>query len=59
MDDYRVVEARNPTSLKEEVQRFIKNGWKPIGGVAVCELYGKSQYLQALVKEKNDERMAR
>lgn len=55
MDDYKVVQARNPTSLEEEVQRFIKNGWKPIGGVAVCELYGKSQYLQALVKEKNDE----
>ena len=50
-----VAQALNPTSLEDEVQRLIKEGWKPIGGVAVGELDHKTYYLQALVeKEQND-----
>ena len=54
MNAYIVAQARNPTSLEEEVQRYIKEGWNPVGGVAVGELDGVSYYLQALVKDEND-----
>ena len=55
MNAYIVAQALNPTSLEDEVQRLIKEGWNPVGGVAVGELYGKTQYMQALVKAENDD----
>jgi len=44
--EYKVVAKVRLYELEEEVNKLIKDGWKPQGGIAVT-----SAYAQAMVKE--------
>lgn len=45
--EYEVTEGHNLNKLKENVDRFIKQGFEPIGGVC----FAKGNYAQAMLKQ--------
>jgi len=49
-EPYYVVEKDNRGELTVEVSRFIRAGWKPLGGVAVVDYGGRVLFLQAVVR---------
>ena len=52
--EYTVVEEHNRAELVLKVAELIKQGWKPLGGIAVstvAPLLGYHIYCQALIKE--------
>lgn len=46
--DYKILESSNYVSLEKSVLLHIKNGWQPIGGIAV----NNSKCYQAIIKEE-------
>lgn len=53
--EYTVVEEHNRDDLIKKVTELIKQGWKPLGGVAVSTLapvLGYHLFCQALIKER-------
>jgi hypothetical protein len=49
---YHVITAKDTPDLDEEVMKYIKDGWKPQGGVcAFVTLSGHDYYCQAMVKD--------
>jgi hypothetical protein len=60
MKEYDVALADNPSDLHENVTEMIRNGWEPLGGVAVShwsenvggQWYKQQEYAQAMVREK-------
>lgn len=48
---YDTATGDNAQKLKKAVQKAINGGWRPQGGVAVCQEFpGRAFYVQALVK---------
>ena len=54
--DYKVIREKNLSNMESKVQRAIKQGWSPIGGVAGIAFgmstHGGNSFAQALVKFK-------
>jgi hypothetical protein len=48
---YQVIVARDPQVLSQEVNDYLRKGWKLQGGVAAFIAAGKEQLLQAMVQE--------
>jgi hypothetical protein len=49
--DYQIVSGLTKNELEELVQQQIKDGWQPIGGVAIAAEVGDvSEFWQAMVK---------
>ena len=47
---YLVVEAQSAKELQEKVQKYITEGWEPVGGIAVAKGRWVSwRYCQAMV----------
>jgi Domain of unknown function (DUF1737) len=46
--EYTVVRTESASSLAKEVNKLIKDGWKPLGGITVSP---GGHYLQAMIKE--------
>lgn len=47
---YKILKEKYPVDLEREVNKAIKQGWKPIGGVCSDTSYGSGFYLyQAMV----------
>ncbi len=44
-----------PEKLSQKVNEHIKDGWKPIGGVAVSVQDGEEHFYQAMVKEDEND----
>jgi hypothetical protein len=49
--EYRILSDDSPTFLSIIVNKWIKIGWKPQGGVAWSDFHEK--YVQAMIKEKS------
>ena len=46
----------NIDQLEDRVNKAIKNGWKPLGGIAISENNTfETTYIQAMIKEDDDE----
>ena len=55
--EYTVVEEHNRDELVKKVADLIKQGWKPLGGIAVstvAPILGNYIFCQALIKEHPD-----
>ena len=49
---YKIIDAISGRQLITYVNKLIKEGWKPIGGVSItCEHHGAMVYAQAMVTE--------
>ncbi len=56
---YKIIEGDSIVDIVEKVNKSIKEGWKPLGGIVadievngdVSEVYTTGQYLQSMVKE--------
>lgn len=54
---YKIIEVTEVFTLENEVDKAIKEGWKPQGGVSIAVLYPASavgtimRYAQAMIKE--------
>jgi hypothetical protein len=46
---YRIVEGRNLIDLENQINKMIKNGWKPQGGVMIAP----PTYIQAMVTQND------
>jgi hypothetical protein len=47
---YLVVEAQSAKELQEKVQKYITEGWEPVGGIAVAKGWMEPwRYCQAMV----------
>jgi hypothetical protein len=53
MMKYLIVEATSAQALQQNVQKYLDDGWQPLGGLAVAT-YGMGQwwYYQALFKRE-------
>jgi len=63
--EYKILTSQNPHSLTNQVNEYIKEGWKPVGGHSVVESHRQnrfrgselvdtliqSEYSQTIVKE--------
>jgi hypothetical protein len=52
--EYTVVEEHNREAIIKKVAEMIKQGWKPLGGIAVstvAPIVGNYIFCQAMVKE--------
>lgn len=49
--EYRIIEERYAWDLEEQVNKLIKLGWKPQGGLVYWASGMSSFYKQAMVKE--------
>jgi uncharacterized protein DUF1737 len=51
---YLIAEANSAADLQKKVQKYIEEGWEPLGGVSVAT-YGALTwwYYQALIKRQN------
>ena len=47
---YQIVSAELRILLEVEVNEQIRDGWEPVGGVAVDAGSGLNKYLQAMIK---------
>ena len=54
--EYYVCEAKTTAELRDEVNRYIKKGWRPVGGVAVNQSISTSTwwFYQAMVLKTSD-----
>ena len=51
--EYDIVSSDNCSKLRDYVNRYIKNGWVPHGGVSIGVHENRDKiYLQAIVKYK-------
>jgi hypothetical protein len=53
--EYTVVEEHNRVELVKKVADLIKQGWKPLGGIAVstvAPILGIHIFCQAMIKER-------
>jgi hypothetical protein len=46
---YKIIEAASLQKLEEEVNRQIKAGWKPQGGVVINVAAAPTKFLQAMI----------
>ena len=54
--DYTVVQEHNHEELIRKVAELIKQGWKPLGGIAVstvAPMLGIYIFCQAMIKERS------
>jgi Domain of unknown function (DUF1737) len=54
--EYTVVQEHNREELIRKVTELIKQGWKPLGGIAVstvAPMLGDYVFCQALIKERS------
>jgi Domain of unknown function (DUF1737) len=54
---YRLIEAKDVEGLEQDVNEHIRDGWKPLGGVAVVNSQNNTYawwFYQALVRDKED-----
>ncbi len=49
---YHVIAAIDPYALEEAVEKNIKNGFEPTGGISAVNFKGQTIFLQALVCKK-------
>jgi len=50
--EYRILEGRWSSDLEDKVNRLIKDGWIPKGGVAVTlDEYDSETFYQVMIKE--------
>ena len=51
-EKYKIVEEQSKFSLEREVNKIIKEGWKPQGGLQIVrDSYNIEKFYQAMVKE--------
>ena len=51
-EKYKIVEEQSKFSLEREVNKIIKEGWKPQGGLQIVrDNYEHERFFQAMVKE--------
>lgn len=53
--DYQVVEGYTAHMLRSRVVKAMRDGWRPIGGVAMMYDGKVSRYAQAMVKDEEDQ----
>ena len=49
--EYQIIEECGIIELEHEVNKLIKKGWKPQGGVSVIKVGYEYYYTQAIIKE--------
>lgn len=54
MKEYKILDNDYKSSLISEVNKWLKLGWKPQGGVAVGETMVRRTYFQAMIKDDED-----
>jgi hypothetical protein len=52
--EYSILSAPSPAWLINAVNRAIKEGWRPQGGVVIEQIGNTISYLQAVVKSESD-----
>lgn len=49
---YQIIDNSNPQWLADAVNRWLAEGWKPLGGVSMTITeYNNTKYAQAIVKD--------
>ena len=55
--DYKIERAKTEIELEQKVNRALRSGWEPIGGIATASFgaspIGGNSFIQALVKYKS------
>ena len=52
INEYKIVEEHNEFSLEIKINKMIKDGWKPQGGLQIVrDSYYIEKFYQAMVKE--------
>ena len=52
INEYKIVEEHNEFSLEIKINKMIKDGWKPQGGLQIVkDSYDIEKFYQAMVKE--------
>lgn len=49
---YKIVVHDSETSLENEVNKEIKNGWQPLGGLEICQGRICAYYYQSMIYVK-------
>lgn len=52
--EYSILESSDSMVLVEKVNKAISLGWKPQGGVSNSSSMGHSWYIQAMIKETDE-----
>ena len=53
--EYKIIEDTSKIRFEESVNKYIKSGWIPVGGVAIkTSEYGNVYYCQAMIKQDNN-----
>jgi hypothetical protein len=49
---YKIIRASSEDQLENEINRYIRNGWVPVGGVAVFRFSAGTYefFIQAIIK---------
>lgn len=50
IETYSIVKKNNINEMKEEVNRYLRGGWIPQGGISVLREPKGYSYLQAMIK---------
>jgi hypothetical protein len=56
---YRIIEAKDTEALEQDVNEHIRDGWQPLGGVAVVNSQANTYawwFYQAMVRDGGPER---
>jgi hypothetical protein len=48
---YKIIKSLMYSFLESEVEKWIKIGWRPQGGICVIKVNAEKEYYQAMVKE--------
>lgn len=54
MKDYKIIDGSRKSVVEEDVVKYIRLGWKPLGGITVYWRYMSDHtvwYAQAMIKE--------
>lgn len=52
---YKVIQANDPNMLERAVNKFIKEGWQPFGGIALDASPENTSFYQTIVMEITNE----
>ena len=53
--EYKIVSSHRLFEVEQEVRALIREGWRPIGGIAIAHNSGILHYAQAMIREQTDE----
>ncbi len=57
MTEYKIIENINSNAFTFEVNKYIRLGWQPLGGVCVVNRSDGYKYIQTMIREEVEVRL--